>query len=164
MKVNLPASAYQVFRDSVAAASGGHTGTPVPANVRTAVSTELEDRFRTSGIRAFQSVQGRRVADNALVEIPRHHTIGFWGETGRTSAVDDCDAALGAFVGGVRTVQVGGVDVRDPWNQARWTSHRQAMEDRESRYQKSSGDVDDAAARTDVEPEVPAEVLNAPTP
>jgi hypothetical protein len=165
MKVNLPATAYQTFRDSVAAGSGGHAGTPVPADVQAAVSAELEDRFRTSGVRAFQNVRGRRVADNVAVDIPRHHTIGFWGETGRNTAIADCDAAIADFAAAaVRTVQVGGVDVRDPWNQARWTNHRQAMVDRESRYQKSSGDIAGALARTDIEPDVPAELLTPPAP
>jgi hypothetical protein len=36
------------------------------------------------------------------------------------------------------------------------------MEDRESRYEKSAGDVAGALARTDIEPDVPAALLNAP--
>lgn len=162
MRVNLPAVAFSTFTQSVATAGGGHTGTPVPAAIKNAVSTELENRFRNSGVRAHQSRRGTGVADGAAVTIPRHHTIGFWGETGRANAVADCTTAIGGFVGGMRTVQVGGAAVRDPWTLQQWQNHQARMQARQSRYQKTAGDVGAALTRTDVEPDVPEEVLNPP--
>jgi hypothetical protein len=164
MKVNLPAEAYRIFRDAVATASGGHTGVPVPTAIQAAASTNLENQFRQSGIRAFQDVRGHAVATSAAVTIPRHHTIAFWGEQGRNRGVADCTTALTQFTGGVRTVVVGGAQVRDPWTVNQWQQHRTGLQSRQTRYEKSAADITSALTRTDIEPDVPPEILNPPTP
>ena len=54
----------------------------------------------------------------------KHHIIAFWGEGGRTRALEQADAAIEA--GGDAT-----------WSVAQWQRHRERMAARVSRYAKT---------------------------
>ncbi|NES86766.1 MAG: hypothetical protein F6K10_38485 [Moorea sp. SIO2B7] len=166
MKVNLPAWAYRYFRQAVNNSGAGMASGSVTDAVRTAVSNDLENQFRHSGIRAFQNARGTAVNNGnpVRIRIPRHHTLSFWGTQGRNQGIAECDAAITEFHGGVRILTVGGVQVRDPWTIAQWRQHHQGLQIRQTRYQKTNADINAALNRNNIEPDIPPEYAYSPVP
>ena len=109
MDKNLPAGARANFKAALKDA-GSPRRREISAEQKTAVSDALGELFRTSCVVAF---------DNA-----KHHVIAFWGEGGRTRALEQADAAIEA--GGDAT-----------WSVAQWRRHRERMAARVSRYTKT---------------------------
>jgi hypothetical protein len=128
MDKNLPAGARANFAQALKEAGIGKEG-EVSAEQKQRASDAIGELFKNSSVVAF---------DNA-----KHHVIAFWGEGGRKRALDQADAAIEA--GGDAT-----------WKVERWKKHRENMQARVSRYEKTKGDIEKALARTDVEADVPA--------
>ncbi len=133
MEKNLPSVAHSSFLAALKTAALPEGG-QVSDEQKTKVSDALGELFRNSSVVAF---------DNT-----KHHIIGFWGEGGRTRALEQADAAIAA--GGDAT-----------WTVAQWKKQRARMVARESRYTKTRADIDKAITHQEVEPDVPAGVFSA---
>ena len=130
MWVNAPAYANKYFKQ--ACSKAGQTTEPTDVLKQT-ISEALESVFQDSDVVAH--------AGN------NHHIIAFWGEQGRKRAVAECQE-----------------HIADPsldkiWSTDQWKKHKDAMEKRESRYQKTKADIDKALHRQVIEPDVPPDAL-----
>ncbi|HEY6887847.1 MAG TPA: hypothetical protein VI300_08710, partial [Solirubrobacter sp.] len=127
MDKNLPAGARANFQEALKQVPLAD-GAQVTDEQKTRLSDALGELFHNSSVIA---------RDNG-----KHHIIAFWGEGGRAKALAEADAAIAA----------GG----DPkWSVARWTTHREQMAARVSRYAKTRADIDKAIAHQEIEPDVP---------
>ena len=133
MDKNLPSGAKANFELALKDAGIEKDKEVTPEQKRTA-SEAIGEHFKNSSVWAM--------------DIAKHHYIAFWGEGGRKKAVKQADDAIAA--GGDAT-----------WNVDRWKKHRDNMEARVSRYEKTKADIDKALARQDVEPDVPAGTFGA---
>ncbi len=129
MWVNAPAYSSSFFKDAIAA-KAGTAKEPTPALIET-VSQNLEDQFKDSGVIA-KDAKG-------------HNIIAFWGERGRQKAIDEADK------------HINDPSLDTAWTKEMWQKHKDAMQKRDSRYQKTKADIDTALTKQSVEPDVPAD-------
>ena len=128
MNVNGPQFALQAFRAAIRETSLP-AGAQVTDAVRARISAALEAYFSNSGVVAWDK--------------NRHHILGFWGERGRRQALDLADQHIQAPIPG------------DVWSTTDWTTYRERMTRRESRYQKTASEITRALAHGRTEPDVP---------
>jgi hypothetical protein len=145
MDKNLPSVAVTAF--TAATASLPAAGAITDAQ-KAAASGRLEAAFRASSVVAFSKDD--------------HHIIAFWGEGGRTRAVQQADTRIAekeALAAAIAKAKAEGTDPpaddHDAWSIDDWKAQKARMQARESRYQKTRADIDTALARRDVEPDVP---------
>jgi hypothetical protein len=126
MWVNAPAYADSFFKEASGKAGAGKEATDA---IRQEISKEFENLFKDSSITARDGT--------------KHHYIAFWGERGRQKAIDECDK------------YIADPSLDKTWSTDQWTKHKNAMEKRESRYQKTKADIDKALSGQNVESDVP---------
>jgi hypothetical protein len=129
MWVNAPAYSSSFFKDAISAKAGA-AKEPTPELIE-AVSQNLEDQFKDSGVIA-KDAKG-------------HNIIAFWGERGRQKAIDEADT------------HIADPSLDKVWTKERWQEHKDAMQKRDSRYQKTKADIDKALKKQSVEPDVPSD-------
>jgi hypothetical protein len=129
MWVNAPTYSSSFFKEAIAAKAGS-AKEPTPAMIE-AVSQNLEDQFKDSGVIAKDD--------------KNHNIIAFWGERGRQKAIDEADK------------HIANPALDSVWTKEQWQTHKEKMQKRESRYQKTKADIDTALTKQSVEPDVPAD-------
>jgi hypothetical protein len=129
MWVNAPAYSSSSFKEAISAKAGS-AKEPTPELID-AVSQSLEDQFKDSGVIAMDA--------------KKHNIIAFWGERGRQKALDQADK------------HIADPSLDTVWTKERWQKHKEAMQKRESRYQKTKADIDKALKKQSVEPDIPAD-------
>ena len=127
MWVNAPAYSSSSFKEAISAKAGS-AKEPTPELID-AVSQSLEDQFKDSGVIAMDA--------------KKHNIIAFWGERGRQKALDQADK------------HIADPSLDTVWTKERWQKHKEAMQKRESRYQKTKADIDKALKKQSVEPDIP---------
>lgn len=123
MYKNLPGPAQSILIASINAAGGG-ADADVTQAMRERASQELEQRFQRSDVKAPDPQNGNR-------------WYAFWGEGGRQQAIQQADARLAELQ--AQFAQATEPKARQTLQAqlANWKQHRQQVERRESRYQKT---------------------------
>jgi hypothetical protein len=129
MWVNAPAYSSSSFKEAISSKAGS-AKEPTPELID-AVSKSLEDQFKDSGV----------IAKDAK----KHNIIAFWGEKGREKAIAEADK------------HIADPSLDTVWDKAKWQAHKEKMQKRESRYEKTKADIDKALNKQNVEPDVPAD-------
>jgi hypothetical protein len=127
MWVNAPAYSSAFFKEAISS-KAGTAKEPTPELID-AVSKSLEDQFKDSGVIAMDA--------------KKHNIIAFWGDRGREKAIAEADK------------HIADPSLDTVWDKARWQKHKEAMQKRESRYEKTKADIDKALKKQTVEPDVP---------